>query len=266
MRRTLVHSSKPMFGVLWAAERAAGERGHRPMTVHHVALGLLCDPEVGREIEARSIDVKAVYDDVERLLPERRPTPVTLSREDVDPACLALLRRIAPLGTLPPPMHVMHEVLSVGPEDLRRVLASHELTAKRWCTRHARAARANKASEPPRATSGPYRSLGADGHRAANVVLWNDPKTTMQFVTDLLRGTFGVVEPYATRAMLTTDREGRSIVGTYDEAEARRLTGAATELARARGYPLRITVERVGGPRRRALWLPWRTPESATHG
>jgi ATP-dependent Clp protease adapter protein ClpS len=84
------------------------------------------------------------------------------------------------------------------------------------------------------AESGPYRTV-RDGSDQRDVVFWNDKKTSMAFVTEVLRGIFGMVEPFATRTMLATDRQGRSVAGTFDEPEAQRLAEATLRLARERG-------------------------------
>jgi ATP-dependent Clp protease adaptor protein ClpS len=94
-------------------------------------------------------------------------------------------------------------------------------------------------------------------------VFWNDKRTTMEFVVELLRGTFGVVEPHATRLMLTTDREGFGVVGTYEREEAERLAETAMRLARERGFPLRVSVEEAGHMTAMGLVARWLHRRSA---
>ncbi|MBI2202041.1 MAG: ATP-dependent Clp protease adaptor ClpS, partial [Armatimonadetes bacterium] len=64
----------------------------------------------------------------------------------------------------------------------------------------------------PDGESGPYRGL-PKGNANTDVIFWNDKKTTQEFVTQVLRGTFGVVEPEATRLVLSVDQAGFAVVG-----------------------------------------------------
>jgi ATP-dependent Clp protease adaptor protein ClpS len=95
------------------------------------------------------------------------------------------------------------------------------------------------------AETGPYR--GAPTSRAnTDVIFWNDKKTTMDFVIGLLRDAFAISDPLASRLMLTIDREGFAVVGTYERHEAYRLAEAAVRLAREQSFPLVVTVEEHG--------------------
>lgn len=87
----------------------------------------------------------------------------------------------------------------------------------------------------------PYRS----GHAAssASVVLWNDATTKMEFVVEILTRIFGVTETRATYLTLSVHTLGRAVVGSFGPAEARDLAARATDAARARGMPLRVTIE-----------------------
>jgi ATP-dependent Clp protease adapter protein ClpS len=224
--------------VLVTATSEASQRGHRLLGAEHVALTLLYDSEIADELEARGVDLKSLYDDLERGLGPRVEVPTALKEGDITSGLLRLLRMSAPL--LPPrPPQILAVILSDGPAEIRATYAKHGVTAETW-----RAHAPARPDDPPPSDaleSGPYRTI-ENANAKFDVLFWNDKKTPMIFVVDLLRGTFGILEPYATRLTLTVDREGVAVVAAYDHADAERLARMAIDLARARGYPLKVTV------------------------
>lgn len=83
-----------MVGLLEHAARLASERGQRPVTLSHLVLALLSNPEVGSFLDQHGIDDTDLLRELEKLLPPEieGPSPdVTVSDFDG-----SLLRFIAP--------------------------------------------------------------------------------------------------------------------------------------------------------------------------
>lgn len=75
------------------------------------------------------------------------------------------------------------------------------------------------------------------------VILHNDDFTTMEFVVMVLAVVFRKTEADAESIMLNVHRQGRGIAGIYTYDIALTKAQKATQMARAEGFPLRITVE-----------------------
>ncbi len=243
-RRPIV--ARATVQVVGAASHEAEQRGHRPLTVTPLALALPSDPYVARELERRSVSLKQLYTDVEGLLPPRGDSPIKLLPTDIEPSLEALLRRSGRRRmSAPDPMAVLHTLLRSEHDDVRAVFERHGLTSERWPPPSARPAD-SKLPVAPDGESGPYRGPPT-GNATTDVIFWNDKKTTQEFVTQVLRGTFGVVEPEATRLVLSVDQDGFAVVGIYERVEAERLARTAMRLAKEQGYPLRVSTEEAGG-------------------
>ena len=75
------------------------------------------------------------------------------------------------------------------------------------------------------------------------VIFHNDDFTTMEFVVKVLVDVFYKSESEATVIMLTVHEQGKAVVGIYSYDMAVSMTNRATAMAKAEGYPLRITYE-----------------------
>lgn len=75
------------------------------------------------------------------------------------------------------------------------------------------------------------------------VVFHNDDFTTMDFVIEVLTKVFLKSLHDAYSFMLDVHHKGKATVGTYTYDMAKTRTMRATEMARAQGFPLRITIE-----------------------
>lgn len=75
------------------------------------------------------------------------------------------------------------------------------------------------------------------------VIFHNDDFTTMQFVVELLVTVFFKTEREATAIMLEVHEQGRGVVGIYSYDMALTLVKKGIDMARAWGFPLRITYE-----------------------
>jgi len=79
--------------------------------------------------------------------------------------------------------------------------------------------------------------------RRFRVVLHNDDFTSMEFVVDVLIRYFQKSETQANRIMLEVHTRGTGIAGVYSRDVAETRVAQVTELARAEGFPLRLTTE-----------------------
>ena len=77
------------------------------------------------------------------------------------------------------------------------------------------------------------------------VVLHNDDFTTMEFVVEVLMKVFYKSMQEAEVLMLAVHHSGHARIGSYSYDIACTKATRATEMARAEGFPLRITVEEV---------------------
>lgn len=75
------------------------------------------------------------------------------------------------------------------------------------------------------------------------VILHNDDFTTMEFVVEVLIKVFYKSMEEAETLMLTVHHAGQARIGDYSYDIACSKAALATEMARADGFPLRITVE-----------------------
>jgi len=199
-----------------------------------------------RDLEARGVVLSDLYADIERLLPPRAAEPTVSSPNDIDEVIDALVRagKKGRGATAPAPRDVLRALLSSEHQGPRDVFARHGVKAEHPPPVRSRTRRV-ESPDTSDAGLGPYRAVPSDPERRGDtdVVFWNDAKTKMELVVQLLRDPFGMVEPNATMLMLTVHRDGFAIVGTYERSEAERLTTIALRRARDKGAPLEITVE-----------------------
>ena len=76
-----------------------------------------------------------------------------------------------------------------------------------------------------------------------NVILLNDDFTTMEFVVAILMQVFFLSEEKAHALMLQVHHSEQAVVGIYTYDVAMSKLRKATNMAREKGYPLRLTVE-----------------------
>ena len=75
------------------------------------------------------------------------------------------------------------------------------------------------------------------------VVLHNDDYTTKEFVVEVLRTVFNKPAIEATRIMLNVHKRGKGIVGVYTWDIAQTKAVQVRQMAKAREFPLKCTVE-----------------------
>lgn len=76
-----------------------------------------------------------------------------------------------------------------------------------------------------------------------NVILHNDDVTTMDFVVYILRRIFRKSQEVAEQLMFKVHFEGSAVAGTYHKDIAESKAKYTIDLARANGFPLKLTTE-----------------------
>ena len=75
------------------------------------------------------------------------------------------------------------------------------------------------------------------------VILLNDDFTPREFVVLVLKAVFRMNETTALRVMLTAHQRGACVIAVYTRDVAETKAKEATELGKAKGYPLYFTTE-----------------------
>jgi len=76
------------------------------------------------------------------------------------------------------------------------------------------------------------------------VILLNDDFTPREFVVQVLKAVFRMNADQAYRVMMTAHRRGACVIAVYTRDVAETKAKEATELGRAKGYPLYFTTEK----------------------
>jgi ATP-dependent Clp protease adaptor protein ClpS len=76
------------------------------------------------------------------------------------------------------------------------------------------------------------------------VILLNDDFTPREFVVQVLKAVFRMNESQAYRVMMTAHQKGVCVIAVYTRDVAETKAKEATELGRAKGYPLYFTTEK----------------------
>ena len=79
--------------------------------------------------------------------------------------------------------------------------------------------------------------------RLYKVIIHNDDFTTMDFVVEVLKTVFYYSNEKAEALMLQEHHANKAVVGIYTYDIAVSKANKATNLAREKGFPLRLTVE-----------------------
>ena len=79
--------------------------------------------------------------------------------------------------------------------------------------------------------------------RRYKVIIYNDDFTTMEFVVMILQQVFFKSEEEAQALMLQVHHSDKAVVGIYSYDIALSKAQKATNMAREKGFPLRLTVE-----------------------
>ena len=76
------------------------------------------------------------------------------------------------------------------------------------------------------------------------VILLNDDYTPREFVVTVLKAVFRMGAETASRVMLTAHKKGACVIAVYTRDVAETKAKEATELGKAKGYPLFFTTEK----------------------
>lgn len=266
--------------VVTVAAMEAAERKHARVGELHLVLALTCDPAVRARL-ARIGVLDALRERLVTALAALPPDGADLP--SVEAAAPAVQRALAPSvehllrrarrrpGHPPSPLALMDQTVRWakalgGP--LAEAFAAVGLDVRAWRSRGAAPARsATRAAGAPSAAAVPYRTAG-DAAVPADVAvrLWNDDKTTMQFVVDTLGGRFGLSAVEARYVMLRVHRVGSARAAELARADAERIVAEAQAEARERGFPLELTIEPLVAEKKRRRGWSFATPASPRSG
>jgi len=76
------------------------------------------------------------------------------------------------------------------------------------------------------------------------VILLNDDYTPREFVVHVLKAIFRMNETHAYKVMMTAHQKGACVIAVYARDVAETKAKDATEMGRAKGYPLYFTTEK----------------------
>lgn len=76
------------------------------------------------------------------------------------------------------------------------------------------------------------------------VILLNDDYTPREFVVLVLKAIFRMNESHAYKVMLTAHQKGACVIAVYTKDVAETKAKDATDMGRAKGYPLYFTTEK----------------------
>ena len=76
------------------------------------------------------------------------------------------------------------------------------------------------------------------------VILLNDDFTPREFVVLVLKAVFRMNESQAHRVMMTAHQKGACVIAVYTRDVAETKAKEATEMGKAKGYPLYFTTEK----------------------
>jgi len=76
------------------------------------------------------------------------------------------------------------------------------------------------------------------------VILLNDDFTPREFVVAVLKAVFRMNESQAYRVMMTAHQKGACVIAVYTKDVADTKAKEATEMGKAKGYPLYFTTEK----------------------
>src|SRR5476649_767597 len=76
------------------------------------------------------------------------------------------------------------------------------------------------------------------------VILLNDDFTPREFVVLVLKAVFRLTDSQATKVMLTAHQKGACVIAVYTRDVAETKAKEASELGKAKGYPLYFTTEK----------------------
>ena len=109
----------------------------------------------------------------------------------------------------------------------------------------ARSVRRTARDEPePSSNRAPRPSRTTQRPPLWKVILLNDDFTPREFVVQVLKAVFRMNESQAYRVMMTAHQKGACVIAVYTKDVADTKAKEATEMGKAKGYPLYFTTEK----------------------
>jgi ATP-dependent Clp protease adaptor protein ClpS len=208
----------------------AARRGSPTVDAFHLVFVLTCTPAAAAWLRSRGADPRSVAREIDTILggadargpsaPAEPPIPWTLST-------VRVLRAAARRGDT---VGLIEACANPGWASRLKALVGRG-DAQTWLHR--------QLGGPPLATPRPQPAPPG----SASVVLHNDPKTSMEFVVDALESTLGRSWWDALSTTFAVHEGGSGVAAVLPVDEARKRADDLLAAARARGFPLVVTVE-----------------------
>jgi ATP-dependent Clp protease adaptor protein ClpS len=222
---------------VWEAAR----RRHATVTAEHVAGTLLFVPEV---VQAVSVAGSSCADLRSAIAAELEKLPVVDDPQNVPVAgdsfteVFALAEQLGIDHPREVPRRVVAGLLGVGGRAVAEIFERHGVRAHMVPD----SGIAVGPKPEPSGQANSYR-LPPEAPVFASVVFWNDSKTSMEVVSDILRDIFAMSETEAMYVTMKVHHGGSAAARVAERGEANSLAARAEKAARAQGMPLRVTVE-----------------------
>lgn len=221
---------------LTAASVDAMQRNQSPATIEHLALALLFDGEVAAIVRAAGGDPALVRRRLDEHLGSN-PSGSEPPKPAFEPAVDEVLREAH-----------QRTRAAARPRDVIAAMARRTdsfvgpLLPEASALVRARARTKRGVVDCDRASGHAYRddALFAGDTR---IRLFNDDQTTWEHVDKLLKSTFGLGGASSRYVLLRVTQIGSAAVGPWPREEAERLAALARDDARAKGFPLRVSIE-----------------------
>jgi ATP-dependent Clp protease adapter protein ClpS len=201
---------------------AAHDRSHQCIAAEHLFFALLHDDDVNAVLERAGADVHALFDEV-TLLVDTVPT-TSVPADDV--LLRAMWARVTSGGDDVRPVDVL--VALLAHDELRALVPLRTRNITRLSVLLALVPR------PPRVV--PTTAQAA-------LVLHNDDHTSAEFVASVLHDVVKLDPAVALVRMREVHEAGQAVVATLATAQALEVAARVEKSARARGYPLAVSLQ-----------------------
>jgi ATP-dependent Clp protease adapter protein ClpS len=247
------------------ARDIASEQGSAHATPEHLLLALIDDPDAATVMRACNVDIgrlrrvisAALLAGTDNPKPERATIHPDQRLRSIIRRAVSHIRSVkkdAITGA--------HVLVQMFTDPAARFLREQGMTRydAAFYVCHGMAAHAATSAADRMTFEVPVRPDDEVRQARCQVVLLNDIYTPMEFVIHLLTEVFSITTDHAASIVLSTDRDGAGLCGTWSRTEARGL--AERVMARAREYqhPLRCVTVPYRGWRARDVtsrWLAW---------
>jgi ATP-dependent Clp protease adaptor protein ClpS len=247
------HSLKERHAVvqvlLTTAFDDARHRGHAQVTLDHLLWVLFEAPEVVASCEARGWPILDLREALAARLGEsgnERTAPEATAQLSEEVHTVVRLAHLSTRWRREPPGTASRMwIAALVRVSLRQREADLRLLERAACSVESFSLDrpAPRVEPEARLDDGAYRTPFVPP--LAEVVFWNDDRTKMEAVVEILVIVFAMSRTRAVYLMCTTHYLGRATVRTCRRSEAESLADRAIAGAREKGMPLKVTVEEV---------------------